>query len=77
MARKGGLALIYISLYFFLLPGKHDVKLKWPFWGSITIALKNQAYLGDDYEKTIYYDNQTNERCATVTDNQPSYGEWI
>ena len=63
----------HVSLYFYLVPGRHDARLKWPFRGSVTIALKNHN--GPDYERTLHYNKRTDESCATVTDDRrPSDG---
>ena len=65
----------HVSLYSYLMRGKFDSHLKWPFRGNITIQLLNQLKNKRHWAVTIPYTNGTSEASAArVTDGERSLG---
>ena len=45
----------YVSLYCFLIPGKNDDHLKWPFKGTVYITLLNQMDDSEHFSKELVW----------------------
>ena len=67
----------HMSIYTYVMRGPFDDYLKWPFRGSITVQLVNQAGDHDHFEYTITYDEQTLHTAAgRVADDEISREGW-
>ena len=53
-----------MSIFTYLMEGKYDDHLKWPFRGEITIQIVNQAGDHSHVEKTSCYNDKTSDVCA-------------
>lgn len=50
----------HLSVYAYILKGKHDAELKWPFVGKISITLLNQLENRNHFAKTIVIEAERN-----------------
>ena len=50
----------HLSVYAYILKGKHDAELKWPFVGRISITLLNQLENKNHFAKTIVMEAERN-----------------
>ena len=65
----------YVSLFTCMLRGPFDDYLKWPFRGSVTIQVVNQAGDHDHIEKIIDYANRTpDDTAGRVTGSERAEG---
>ena len=63
----------HVSVFTCLMRGPYDSQLKWPFRGKVTIQIVNQVGDHHHVQKTITYDDETDDDCAgRVTDKQRS-----
>ena len=57
----------HVSVFVYILEGRNDSKLKWPFIGSVKIELLNQLEDDNHHIKTVLYKMEHNRR---VKDNR-------
>ena len=55
----------HVSVFIFMMCGPFDKFLKWPFRGSVTIHIVNQAGDHDHFEKTIHFTDRTPNNDAS------------
>ena len=67
----------HVSVFTFLMQGPFDDQLKWPFRGEVTIQIVNQAGDHSHVERTIYYNDKTEDIYAgRVTGNEVRSTGW-
>ena len=54
----------HVSVFVYILEGRNDSKLKWPFIGSVKIELLNQLEDGNHHIKTLPYKMEHNTRVG-------------
>ena len=65
----------HVSVFTCLMKDPFDDHLKWPFRGGIAIQIVNQVGDHDHVERTIYYDDETDDEYAgRVTDKERARG---
>ena len=66
----------HISVYTYLMQGKNDDNLPWPFVGEVTITLLNQLTDGNHYIRTISFqpDSNTSRRVVDGEKAPSGYG---
>ena len=55
----------HVSVYVNLLNGSNDLKLQWPFLGTVTVELLNQLADDDHHSVTIPFDLKDNTRVGS------------
>jgi TNF receptor-associated factor 4 len=67
----------YLSCYIYLMSGKHDDLLTWPFSGQVTIELLNQLEDNNHHSETFNFNDSTPEDIKSrVIDQQRSPDGW-
>ena len=68
----------YISVYVYLMRGKNDDNLSWPFRGEVTITLLNQLKDKNHHTETLPYpedkDDRANRRVVNAERSPRGYG---
>ena len=67
----------HVAVFIFMVCGPFDKFLKWPFRGSVTIQIVNQAGDHDHVEQTIHYTDKTpNANAGRVTGSEQAKNGW-
>jgi len=74
--RSGDNADTYVSVYAYLMKGRNDDHLPWPFTGEITITLLNQLEDENHHSRTISFppDIEASRRVVRSERSQKGYG---
>ena len=66
----------HVSVFFYLMKGKDDDTLPWPFTGGVSITLLNQLTDGNHYTRTLTFPQGTkaNKRVADGEKASTGYG---
>ncbi len=67
----------HISVYLFILRGKYDAVLPWPFEKTVTFTLIDQQeneWHRESYVQTLSCDDDSDTFARPVTDSSPGYG---
>ena len=68
----------HVSVFAYLMKGKNDDNLPWPFTGEVTITLRNQLEDENHYTNTVtfpQYSDEINERVVDDERAPDGYGE--
>ena len=66
----------YLAIYAYLVKGEHDRHLHWPFYGSITVKIRNLVTNARHHVRTITFDGQTNAGEGECFSQLKSFGHW-
>ena len=67
---NGNGAGTHVSVFVYLMKGRNDDNLPWPFTGEVTIALLNQLANENHYTHTFSFPQQDNEASRRVVDGE-------
>ena len=66
----------HVSVFVYLMEGKHDAELKWPFRGTVIFTLLNQDEDNNHHEMTLKVLNTHNIKAGTASNNR-GYARYI